>query len=173
MTHRQIGEDKVGSDLRAVQIRSPGDGHTGQDGDSLWSGAAPVSDGTGRLQAGVEEEIGIVTAAGDVSRAVDGFIRLAIEDVQSDDGWRVDRTTVGGSCLVSSVHIRPVLHTLLAGTAGSRPFGALDNLESVDNFPLGLRDPLGRADHIFLGCGIERARLHGGLNVGSHCVNES
>jgi hypothetical protein len=55
------------------------------------AGTASGGDGTSRLQRGVEEEVGIVLE-GDIL-AIRG--RLAFEDLQLDDGRRVDGAAVG------------------------------------------------------------------------------
>lgn len=94
---RQIGEQKVAGLLRPVEVGHARDGHAGQDGRCARLGrlAAGVGDDAGVLERGEEEEVGVV-GEGDVTGLV---APRTLKDAKLDDGRRVDRTAIRGSCV--------------------------------------------------------------------------
>lgn len=88
VTDGQIREDEVTSRAWAVQIGHTSDGGAGEDGEAGRGGrsAAAGGNGSGILQGGEQEEVGVVA---------EGDVLLTLEDLELDNRRRVDRTAVG------------------------------------------------------------------------------
>lgn len=90
VAHREIGEDEVACRHGAVKVGHTGHRRAGEDRERCGH-VVPTngSDGAGGFEGGVQKEVGIV-GEGDI------VLGLGIEDLQLDDGWRVDGAPVGG-----------------------------------------------------------------------------
>lgn len=92
VSHRQIGEDKVTSFFRSVQVCHSGNRHSCQDGNlgsCNWLNASS-SNGTSDFQGRKEKEIRLV-GEGDVL----SFMVLALKDAQLNNGRGINRSTIG------------------------------------------------------------------------------
>lgn len=106
---RQIGEDEVARGRGTVEVGHASDRRARQDGEAGRGGRrAAGGDGAGILEAGVEEEVGIVG---------EGDLGVVLEDAQFDDrGW------IDGAAVSTGFG---------AAATGSSALGLLDDLEVV------------------------------------------
>lgn len=95
MTNGQVGEDEVARFCWAVQVGHARDRHSRQDGRRLSHGReiAALSHGTRQLERCEQEEVGLITK-GDIFSIL--ALALTFVDAQLDDGWWIDRSSVGG-----------------------------------------------------------------------------
>lgn len=111
MADRQIGEDEVSSRARAVEIghagnRSAGENRSARDGGRRTSWC----DGTGILETGVQEEVGVVS---------EGNVLVVLVNAQLNNRWRINRTAVSAR--------------LGSAATGTGTLGLLDHLHLITN----------------------------------------
>jgi hypothetical protein len=93
MTNSKVLENKVACFRWSIQVRHPRDGHTGQHwvlGRSRRRDTT-ISNGTSLFQSCEKEEVRIVCERDIVLAS----IRVDLEDLEFDNGWRINRSSVG------------------------------------------------------------------------------